>query len=658
MTFFRTLAVVLTMAVTVANVVGVRADEEALQTPEGIAVKVVAKMPTALYREPKDSAANEPLDAFSFLFVLPAKDGAQEKTVDGFYRVARTSPAKAAAGWVREQDFVEWPHAQVVGFASSASRERVLFFGTREDAIAYCRGDSNAESKAISREPAARQQALFPLLNVESTTDTSGETVEIYQLAYLSGSSANSATQPSTVQVRATTEKPKAMSRGEKIPQNLEELRKSFVLQIAFVVDTTASMQQWIDGMKRVIAEVVNQVQRIPGLKGRVEFAIIGFRDQLANPEDQKQIEYVTRILSELTSDHAAFQVRLAAVTVSAIGSEDHPEDGLAGIVSAIHDLNWSKSGFKHIIFISDAPVQDDADSYKNALKQTIPGVLALAQPTTATAAFDRIQIHGLRIVSAMPDETLRDFESITAGRDLAGLHSAYASEGDEVKFIEQLTQTLGQFADLTNQVVKGDFDQIQQQANLAAPGSDLQKRLGPVVEMLRAVGAETGSTKATTFEQGYACVIDREGNRCLEPHVLVSQLQLKLFASAVEHCILSLETAGDPGNRNVAKVVQNLQVMATGVNLKEDVHPDMPLPDLLSRILGIPVRNPVFNITPAKLAAMTSADFEGWKQQVKVSQSICESHLSNGVIWFALGNGTNPKVNDLNAFIKVSDLP
>ena len=652
--YLKVFVAVVAMAVGMASV-DAFADEEALQTPEGISVKVVAKGPTALYREPDEAAANEPLEEFAFLYVLPAEDGTAEKTSGGYYRVARTSPAKAAAGWVREQDFVEWPHAQCVGFAPSSSRERVLFFATREDALAYCRGDAGAEAKAISVEPASRQQALFPLLSVDSV-DVKGETIEVYELAYLSGRSGAPNQSAEVVKSGRTNATPVSVS--EAIPKNLEELKQSFVLQVCFVVDTTASMTPWIDAMKTVIAEVTRRVHEIPGLTGRVEFAIVGFRDQLANPEDQAKIEYVTRVLSDLTNDHSVFQERLAAVNVSKFGSEDHPEDALAGGCEAVQNLKWNKAAFKHMIFISDAPFQTGSDGYKNSRKQTIQGFLTLAQPTTSTAPFDNIQVHGLRVVSEMPDETREHFEEITRGRDVPGTLAAYAAQGDEAKFIEDLTATLAQCADITNVIVSGDADDIQTQADQALPGSDRQKLLGPVVNMLNAVKANSADSGSATFERGFACVTDREGNRCLEPHVLVSQLQLKLFASAVDHCVLSLESAGDPGNRNVTKVVQNLQVMATGVNLNEDVHADMPLPVLLSRILGIPVRNPVFNITPAKLAAMTSADFDGWKEQVKVCQSICESHLSNGTIWFALGDDSSAKANDLNAFIKVSDLP
>ena len=57
----------------------------------------------------------------------------------------------------------------------------------------------------------------------------------------------------------------------------------------------------------------------------------------------------------------------------------------------------------------------------------------------------------------------------------------------------------------------------------------------------------------------------------------------------------------------DVSKVVGSLQILATNVNLGESVSPDMPLSKLLGMVLGFPVRNQVFALTPAKLAAMTA---------------------------------------------------
>ena len=61
-----------------------------------------------------------------------------------------------------------------------------------------------------------------------------------------------------------------------------------------------------------------------------------------------------------------------------------------------------------------------------------------------------------------------------------------------------------------------------------------------------------------------------------------------------------------------------------------------MPLDKLLSLALGFPVKNGVFALTPAKLAAMTAKDYQAWVTQVRAAESIVKTHLGNTAVWFA----------------------
>ena len=263
-----------------------------------------------------------------------------------------------------------------------------------------------------------------------------------------------------------------------------------------------------------------------------------------------------------------------------------------------------------------------------------------------------------MRILSGdTADEKLckEHFDELTKGRDYQGLHYEYRGPQDADQFVQQLTARLRQLAKYTGQVASGKFDDLRNQAKKTAPGSDDSKLLGPIMEAVHAAEGSKGA--ATTFTEGYAVVVDRQGNKTLEPHVLVTNGRLALFSSALDFSVKSLENAGDPGKRDVQKVVSSLQIIATQVNLGENVLPDMPLDKLFSIVLGFPVRNPIFAKTPATLAAMSSADFDGWVRQVRASQSIVQSHVNAPSIWFFLGDKQG-RPQDRHAFIKVADMP
>jgi hypothetical protein len=358
--------------------------------------------------------------------------------------------------------------------------------------------------------------------------------------------------------------------------------------------------------------------------------------------------------------DPQEFLRRLADVHEARIGSEDTPEDTLAGLKLAIQDAGWEKVAAKHIVLISDASAHTSLSGYKNTTKSTIPGILALAQPTGAQALYEKIQIHGLRILGgdrADHAPCREHFEQFTRGRDFPGLHYEYQGPDDAPKFISELTARLRQLAGYTTKVVTGQFERLKEEAAQAAPGSDQRLLLGPLMEMIQAAGGPSADRGGPTFTEGYAVVMDRQGNKALEPHVLVTHGRLALFASALDFSVKALDNAGEPGKRDVQKVVKSLQILATQVNLGENVSPDMPLAKLLSAVLGFPVKNPVFQMTPAKLAAMSSADFEAWVRLVRASEQIVKGHLDNARLWFFLGDKPG-RPQDRQALLKVSDLP
>ena len=116
-------------------------------------------------------------------------------------------------------------------------------------------------------------------------------------MAYLT-SQAGTQSQPARPEQVAKKETPR-----EIVPTSREELKSAFVLQVVFVVDTTRSLQPWIESMKLVISRISESLENDPALKGRVELAVICYRDELdpaSSEETRKQMEYVTKRVSDL----------------------------------------------------------------------------------------------------------------------------------------------------------------------------------------------------------------------------------------------------------------------------------------------------------------------------------------------------------------------
>lgn len=130
-------------------------------------------------------------------------------------------------------------------------------------------------------------------------------------------------------------------------------------VEMVFVLDTTGSMGGLIDGAKRKIWFIANEVLKAkqrPDLK----IGLVAYRD--------KGDEYVTKTLP-LTSD--LDQVYDTLMGYAASGGGDGPEHVNAALHAAVHEMPWSedKDVLKLIFLVGDAPPHMDyGDDVKHAL--------------------------------------------------------------------------------------------------------------------------------------------------------------------------------------------------------------------------------------------------------------------------------------------------
>ncbi len=582
----------------------------------GAPLKVIVRHDSALFAEPNKSSRSQPLRQFEFYFVLPADD-AGAKTKDDFYRVATGTSISNVAGWISIDDVVEWPHLQVLGFTLRSERDPAQFFEDQETVVEYL---SEARSDgAISREPDGVEiLALLPILK-EATVDVHGEATKVYETAYIHTADPKNILTPA----HATDS------------VDLTQLRNDMTLDIAFVIDTTSSMSPYIGSAKDVVRQIAATVNNNQNVKGRVRLGLVGYRD--------RGDEYVSKVLCtfETGTNLAAFESALNRTVAS--GGGDNPEQVFAGVRTGISELNWNDVANRHMILIGDAP------SHVNETAITsLESVLSAAQPSAISgnveAQLSQITIHSLRVGEGSGEEWElcgRQFGALAAGRDLSGK----AADATNVEtFVKDLIEFMTRRVNDTADVIKGDIDKVRLSKDPNA---------GAIGAVLQYLGKE--ELVGPSFTSGYIGEIDPRGNRTVEPYVLVSFNDLRSFNAAVNYCVLTLEGAGEPGNRDVNKVLRDLQILVTQANYKGDFGADTPLSEILGLIMGLPVKAKIFEMTPARLAAMTQADYDAWVAQVEASHSMVESHVEHAR-WFNLGRETRPELR--HAFIKVTDLP
>ncbi len=121
-------------------------------------------------------------------------------------------------------------------------------------------------------------------------------------------------------------------------------------VEIVFAIDTTGSMGGLIDGAKRKIWAIANEVARAEQ-KPDVKIGLVAFRD--------RGDTYVTRTMQLTDNLDAVYETLMA---LQADGGGDTPEDVNAALTAAVNKMEWSvdKKVLKMIFLVGDAPPHTD----------------------------------------------------------------------------------------------------------------------------------------------------------------------------------------------------------------------------------------------------------------------------------------------------------
>jgi uncharacterized protein YegL len=121
-------------------------------------------------------------------------------------------------------------------------------------------------------------------------------------------------------------------------------------VEIVFVLDTTGSMGGLIDGAKRKIWSIANEVASA-NQHPDVRIGLVAYRD--------RGDAYVTEV-TPLTDNLDAVYEKLVALRAD--GGGDGPEDVNAGLDDAVHKMQWSngRDVLKMVFLVGDAPPHMD----------------------------------------------------------------------------------------------------------------------------------------------------------------------------------------------------------------------------------------------------------------------------------------------------------
>nr|WP_249208850.1 vWA domain-containing protein [Magnetospirillum sulfuroxidans] len=291
--------------------------------------------------------------------------GAQQPALTRFYVYSRQNIGGVAwlevgltakgktDGWLREDLTLPWKQQLTLAFTNPAGRERALMFNDRKDLAAIVEADKPAsqvqplrkaveagkgDPRVVSEEPAnyvdiAKQFYLLPILDAEETFSGQGHRVRLLHIASVS----------------AQEDKKPAASPDK----NRASLLTNFRAAVVFVIDSTMSMDPYIDRTRNAVRRITEKIDKA-GLSDRVKFGLVAFR---SNVEASPGLEYTARLYADPSQvkNGEDFQKRVASLKGATVSSARFSEDAYAGVMTAVNQVPWTDFGGRYVVLITDA---------------------------------------------------------------------------------------------------------------------------------------------------------------------------------------------------------------------------------------------------------------------------------------------------------------
>ncbi len=314
---------------------------EALLIPgkRSLRQRVLSRPGAAYSSQPGGPPAGSPINPLTPLFVF-ARQAAPDGTP---WMEVGLATRGVTMGWLAEERTIPWRHTMTAAFHNPAGRERTLFFRDRDSLLAML-GGAHPAQEAHSLATAAQRTprpADFPVVAMEPP-----EYVDIRRQFYLLP-----ILQAESIALQDGREY--RMLEVASIPlANQAAAPAPFTMGLAFVVDTTLSMDPYINKVRAALTDVVRGTAAEAGAPTR--YALIGFRNSLTA---QPRLEYLNQTFARFadSTDADGFIKKIAAVKATTVDSLSFNEDSFAAVAAAIDGLDWGEIQGRVVVLVTDA---------------------------------------------------------------------------------------------------------------------------------------------------------------------------------------------------------------------------------------------------------------------------------------------------------------
>ncbi|MFO1119618.1 MAG: vWA domain-containing protein [Rhodospirillales bacterium] len=318
--------------------------------------RVLTRPGAALAPQPGE-AGGKPVPPLSQYYVY------ERKAVDGRDWIAVGTGSRGRIdGWLAAETTLPWQQQMALAFTNPAGRDRTLLFDKREQVIDILKAtdpgaaaapilkavESGAgDPRVVSIEPETyididKQFYLLPVLQAteESSQGFRARVIEIASIPKQGGTAPLTPAQPA--------------------PADTADALRAFSAAVVFVIDSTISMEPYIDRTRAAVRRIYDTVEKA-GIGKQVRFGLVAFR---SSTKAVPKLEYVAKVFADPTKVTSGqdFLDKVASLKEADVSSARFNEDPYAGVMAAVNEIDWTQFGGRYIVLISDAGALEGGD--------------------------------------------------------------------------------------------------------------------------------------------------------------------------------------------------------------------------------------------------------------------------------------------------------
>lgn len=403
------------------------------------------------------------------------------------------------SGYIDKDCAVAWKAQTALMFTNPAGRERAIIFEKQQDLENLANlDDHGVKAQALLKQAVSQGKAPGVVaLEPENYVDYKKQ-FYLLPITDFSEVMLNDGAYARELEIASVT----ANKNAQKNNQDPGVI-KAFKAAVVFVIDSSISMQPYIDRTKAAVNAIYKQLEK-EHIQKSVHFGLISFR---SNTKAVPGLDYTSKLYVKPgeVSSASEFASKVRDLSQAKVSSALFDEDAYAGINTALSQIDWSQYGGRYIVLVTDAGAISGSDKLSTTGLDSKELRLEAEHHNVAVYALHLLTSAGKKANDH--DRAKAQYEDLTYNTVLQkSLY--YPVEAGDVNAFGKMVDSLSQ--SIASQVKMASEGKISAGSATSQNADPLQKdtQLLGYAMALAYLGSTSG-TKAPDFYKGW--ILDRD---------------------------------------------------------------------------------------------------------------------------------------------------